>query len=208
MKNNTTIIFAAGIIVLVAGLFYLRGKNRSSTPANPAVDSHGHSAPANVSAVSLNSLVGKPASEFLLTDRDGNVYSPDALKGRNVVLFFNEGLMCYPACWSQIVSLAKDERFKDKDTVVLSVVADSKDDWQGAIDKMPELAQATVVFDRGAAVSNSFGALTTPSSMHYGRLPGHTYVVIDKNGVVRYVYDDPTMAINNDRLLVEIQRIK
>ena len=49
--------------------------------------------------------------------------------------------------------------------------------------------------------------LTLDSSMHYGSLPGHTYVIIDKEGIVRYVYDDPRMAINNDLLVAELGKL-
>ncbi len=206
-NNLTTIAIIIGVMGVVAGLFYLGLKNRPSQPATPAaVDNHGH-ATANVSSALLNSLVGKSVPVFSLTDRDNKTYSQDNLRGKNVILFFNEGLMCYPACWNQIVSLSKDERFKNDDTVVLSVVVDSKNDWQKAIDQMPELAQATVVFDSGASVSKTFGALTAPSSMHVGSLPGHTYVLINKEGMVKYVFDDPNMGIRNDQLIDELKKL-
>lgn len=207
-KNNTkTILIFAGIIVLMGALFYLGGRNRSSGPVAATGDSHGHNTAAKSSVALLNNLVGKPTPAFSFADRDDRIYSADNLRGKNVVLFFNEGLMCYPACWNQIVSLSKDERLKNNDTVILSVVVDSKNDWQKAIDKMPELALATVVFDNGAVVSNQFGALSTPSSMHPGSLPGHTYIVIDKEGMVRYVFDDPNMGIRNDQLIEELKKL-
>lgn len=209
-KNNTkTILWTAGAVLLIGSLFYFGGRNQPATPAgSTAANPHNHNMTANVSLAALNDLVNKPVSDFSLADRDGNVYSPANLKGKNVILFFNEGLMCYPACWNQIVSLAKDERFRNDDTVVLSVVVDSKEDWQKAINKMPELAQATVVFDTGAAVAKQFGVLTTPSSMHVGSLPGHTYVLMDKEGNVRYIFDDPQMGIRNNQLLAEISKLK
>ena len=154
-----------------------------------------------------DNLVGKPSPSFSLSDRDGKTYTSDNLKGKNVILFFNEGIMCYPACWNQIAAFPKDERFKKDDLVVLSVVVDPKENWEKAVKRMPDLAQATVVFDNGAAVSKQFGVLTTPSSMHYGSLPGHTYVVIDKAGVVKHVFDDPNMAIHNDQLVSEIAKL-
>lgn len=48
--------------------------------------------------------------------------------------------------------------------------------------------------------------LKTSSSMHYGSLPGHTYVIIDKEGMVRHVFDDPNMSIHNDQLVAEISK--
>lgn len=210
MKNNIkTIVVVAGIVALLGGLSYLSVKNKSSVSLNTAVDSHGHSLAANVSvsAAALNNLFGKPAPAFSFADREGKIYSQENLRGKDVVLFFNEGLMCYPACWNQIAAFAQDPRLKDNDIVVLSVVVDSKKDWQQAVEQMPELAQATVVFDAGAAASKKFGVLSTPSSMHPGSLPGHTYVVIDKEGIVRYIFDDPNMAIRNDQLALEISKL-
>jgi len=208
-KNNIkTIITAVGIIALIGALFYFGGRNKTNAPTNVVADPHHPNAGKSISLASLNSLISERTPSFSLADRDGKVYSSDNLRGKNVILFFNEGLMCYPACWNQIVSLAKDDRFKNDDTLVLSVVVDSKEDWQQAINKMPELAQATVVFDKGAAVSNQFGVLSTPSSMHPGSLPGHTFVVIDKESVIRYVFDDPQMGIRNDQLAFEIAKLR
>ncbi len=206
MKNNN--LLTAGIAIVIAAaiglLIWSGSKNKISAPA---VDQHGMPISTNTSAASLSDLVNKPAPDFAFADRDGKIYSLNELRGKNIILFFNEGLMCYPSCWNQIVALAKDERFKNAGTVVLSVVIDPLEDWQKAIDKMPELASAVVVFDKGGAVSKKFGTLTVPSSMHYGSFPGHSYVLIDKQGVVRYVLDDPNMGIHNDSLMEEIAKI-
>jgi len=207
-KNNVLIIlFVAGLIGVAAVLVYFSQKNKPDGQA-VAVDNHGHPIVNNSAAIpALNNLMGKPVPSFTLSDKDGNVYSSENLLGKNIILFFNEGLMCYPACWNQIAAFPKDERFSDDNTVVLSVVVDSKDDWRKAVSQMPELDAATVVFDQGAAVSKKFGVLTLPSSMHYGSLPGHTYIVIDKEGVVSHVFDDPNMALHNDKLAEEISRL-
>ena len=214
-KNKSTIVWTAGVIALLSGMFYLGGKNVAAPPAtlapvavSPATaDHHGNTANASISIEPLNALAGKSTPSFSLADRDGNVYSPENLRGKNVVLFFNEGLMCYPACWNQIVALAKDARFNENNTVVLSIVVDDKNDWQKAIAKMPDLARATVAFDTGSAASKKFQALTTPSSMHPGSFPGHTYLLIDAEGTVRFVLDDPAMAIHNDHLIDEIKKL-
>ncbi len=153
-------------------------------------------------------LLNSPAPAFELADRDGNVYSPGKLKGKNILLFFSEGLACYPACWDEMLALAKDKRFEENNTVVLSVVADKKEDWLGAIAKMPELEQAKVIFDQDAKVSQAYGMLNMPSTMHRGTLPGHSYVIIDKQGIVKYVYDDIKMGKNGDKLLAEIKNLK
>ena len=193
-NNNVSIIIIAVIIVAAVGfLIWSGGKNKTSAPA--------------VDQYEIPISVNKSAPDFALADKDGKIYSLKELRGKNIILFFNEGLMCYPACWNQIVALAKDERFKNTDTVVLSVVVDPPEEWQKAIEKMPELAEATVVFDKDATVSKKFNTLKTASSMHYGSLPGHTYVIIDKEGIIRYVFDDPNMGIRNDQLVAELSKL-
>lgn len=189
MKNNNifTIIISVVIVVAISLIIWSGNKNKAGAPADGLTD--------------------KPAPDFTLADRNGKIYSLSELRDKNIILFFNEGLMCYPSCWNQIVALAKDERFKDAGTIVLSVVVDNPQDWRGAVEKMPELAEAIIVFDKNAEVSKKFGMLTTASSMHYGSFPGHTYVIIDKEGVIKYVFDDPDMGIRNDQLIAEIEKL-
>ena len=210
-KINTPTITIAILVVAVIGLLIWNGgKNKTGAPTAvkaPAVDQHGHPIAAKISATPLNELADKPAPDFSLADKEGKIYSLGELRGKNIILFFNEGLMCYPACWNQIVALAKDERFKNPDTIVLSVVVDPPAEWQKATDKMPELAAATVLFDKNAAISKQFGMLTTASSMHYGSLPGHSFVLIDKEGVIKHIFDDPNMSIHNDQLVAELSRL-
>ncbi len=153
-------------------------------------------------------LVGRPAPAFSLTDRDGNTYTNDNLKGKRVVLFFNEGLMCYPACWNQMMEFPKDKRFDQDDVAVFSIVIDAKESWKKAIEKMPEMAAVRSLHDTDRTASKDFQMLNLPSSMHLGSIPGHTYVVIDKEGIVRYVLDDPKMAINNGTIYSEIEKLK
>ena len=155
----------------------------------------------------LDGLLNKPAPTFSLNDRNGNNYSSESLKGKNVVLFFSEGLACYPACWNQIASFATDQRFNAPDTVALSIVLDSPEDWQKVTQKMDGIDKANIVFDKGGQVSRAFGMLSLTSSMRQGTSPGHTYVVIDKQGIVRYVFDDPSMAVRNDQIASELAKL-
>lgn len=225
-NNMGMAIGAIGVISLIVAMLMVQGNkpqnnnmmNSGDISGNASTDMTGHnsggasnnmashhSSTTPQNTPDLNAMIGKPASNFSLTDKDGKTYSLESLKGKNVVLFFNEGLMCYPACWNQIVALSEDERFNN--TVALSVVVDSKEKWQSAINKMPALANATVVFDNGAVVSKKFNMLNTKSSMHYGSFPGHTFIIIDKEGIIRYIFDDPSMGIRNDQLIAEIGKI-
>jgi len=205
-------IAAIVIAAFLLGSYLSKNSPRSSALNNSAAadysqhsDSHHTGSSAPVSGAELNALIGKPLPDIQLTDMDGKTYTNESLKGKNTVLFFNEGLMCYPACWNQIAGFGGDSRFNTDDIQAFSIVVDSSNDWKRAIAKMPELAKAKTLFDVGANVSGKLGVLTLPSSMHTGSLPGHTYIVLDKAGIVRYVKDDPNMAIANNLLISQIE---
>ena len=190
--NSTTVVVVVAIaIFILSGMYFL-------------VRGSGAAADGNGIVGNINDLIGKPAPQFSLQDRNGVTYTNASLKGKNVVLFFNEGIMCYPACWNQMAALGQ---LDSSNTVALSVVIDQPSDWESAVQKMPQLGNATVLFDTSKSVSEEYGMLTVNSSMHYGSYPGHTFVVIDKQGIVRYVFDDPNMGIDNDKIANELQSL-
>ena len=114
--------------------------------------------------------------------------------------------MCYPACWNQMVAFGSDSRFDTNEIQAISILTDSSKDWQSAIDKMPELAKAKTLFDARASTSGKLGLLTYRLQCIEVR-SGHTFIVLDKDAVVKYVFDDPNMAIAND-MLGQNRRIK
>lgn len=171
--------------------------------SDPMADHHGGGA---VDVTIFNNLVGKLSPDFTLESHDGKKITLSQLKGQNVILFFNEGLMCYPACWNQIAAFGKDSELSKK-AVILNITVDPKNEWKQAIDKMPELAKATVLFDADRQVSQKYGVLTLPSSMHKGQFPGHSYVIIDKEGIVKFVRDDVSMAVRNTELTKDLGNI-
>lgn len=207
--SSSTILTIIVTAVVTLGIGYVLFKTapQGANQATGGDPMHGGSAVA-VNSAQLDSLVGKAMPAIQLTDKDGKTFSPADAKGKYTVLFFNEGLMCYPACWNQISAFGSDSRFNSDQIQAISVVTDPANEWQKAVTKMPELAKADTMFDTGANASRQLGMLTTASSMHKGSLPGHTYIVIDKEGIVRYVLDDPNMAIANDMLFGKIGALK
>lgn len=183
------------IVVALIGLVMFAGKDQPS-----------HNMSQNISADtgSFDSLKGKPAPDFTLTSYDGKTYSLSQLRGKKVILFFSEGIMCYPACWNQIAALGKDSKLNNEDVVTLSIVPDMRDEWVEAVRRMPDLGKGTILLDSDNAVSNRYGMLSLPSSMHRGSKPGHTYVIVDANGLVRYTQDDVNMGIQNQTLVNEL----
>ncbi len=206
-KLSVTAIMVTLVAVFILGYFLFKSSPKDSSQSLGHSDDHHSGEALATNSSALNSLVGKPMPNIQLLNKDGKVYTTTDLKGKNTVLFFNEGLMCYPACWNQIAAFGSDVRFNTDQIQAISVVVDSSTDWQRAISQMPQLAKATTMFDVGAKASRELGTLDTQSSMHKGSLPGHTYIVIDKGGIVRYVFDDPNMAIANDMLFSKITEL-
>lgn len=192
-KNNYTKLIVAGLIgvaAVVVGAALMQTESRQKEQTKSGELAAG--------------LIGQPLPAMQLTDKIGKPYALENLKGKNAVLFFNEGIMCYPACWNQIAAFGTDPRFNSPDTVAMSVVIDSPKDWEKAGEKMPDIAKATILFDQNAQASRQLGLLSAHSSMHAGSMPGHTYLLLDKQGVVREVFDDANMGVNNNLLMDKI----
>ncbi len=216
-KDYAVLISVNAVVAGAIILFAFSQQNSKTQPAKvgndskpqaPQVDSmDDHHKPQPSNSAAFDDLMGRQAPDFTLEDYGGKKITLSTFKGKNVLLFFNEGLMCYPACWNQIAAFGSDSEFSQKNTVVLNITVDPKNDWKDAVNKMPELTKATVLFDSDRAVSTAYGVMTLPSSMHRGQFPGHTYVIVDKDGIVRFARDDSQMAVRNQELLVELAKL-
>lgn len=188
------IVIGVIVVAFVAMLTFGTRKTPNSAAMRPTVGN-------------FAALIGKPAPDFTLQGLDGKTYSLSQWHGKKVVLFFNEGIMCYPACWNQMAALGTDQSLNSGQVVTASIVPDSADEWTDATRRMPELSKGTILLDTNTTVSSKYGVLSLPSSMHKGMKPGHTYVVIDQNGIVRYTKDDPNMGINDNALKRELAKL-
>jgi peroxiredoxin len=188
-KKNLKVYGIAAAVVIILVVLAVNGQSNDN----------------KVSYTVLKDMMGKPAPDFTITDHAGNMFALSSQRGKNVILFFSEGAMCYPSCWNQIMSLAHDTRFSNNDVVAVSIVTDTKQEWDDIVKYQPKLQTNTLLFDTDKAASMVYGVLNLPSSMHKGYTPGHTYFVIDKNGIITFAMDDPTMGINNDVLASKLQ---
>ena len=200
------------LAVVILGSMFIKVTTKSPTDlTSPTAASgdemadHHKSKPADTAA--FRGLMDDTAPDFELATFEGKKVKLSELRGKNVLLFFNEGLMCYPACWEQIAAFGQDGDFSKSNTVVLNITVDPKAQWERAVAQMPKLATATVLLDTDKSVSSKYGVMSLESSMHRGQFPGHTYVLIDKEGVIRYLLDDPQMAVRNKQLLEEAAKL-
>ena len=207
MSKTTVIVIEAVLAVVILGSIFFKATSAPPTPVPVSDPMADHHKPKPADASIFSGLINQPAPDFTLPTFDGKNIQLSQMRGKNVLLFFNEGLMCYPACWDQITAFGADSGFAAANAVVLNITVDPQSQWQQAIVKMPKLAAATVLLDTQKETSAKYGVLSLESSMHRGQFPGHTYVLIDKKGIVRFQLDDPTMAIRNKQLLEEIAKL-
>lgn len=198
-KKNIYILVILGIVTAIFLVFIVFKPSNGITPNQTASIS---------GSQILSAVIGQKAPGFSLQDIDGKTVSLSGYLGKkNVVLFFTEGAMCYPACWDQMSAFAQDSRFNSSTTQAISVVVDTPQEWQQIESQTPEMKGADILFDTARAVSREYGVLNLPSSMHPGSFPGHTYFIVDKTGVIRYALDDPMMGIRNDAIWNAMQNL-
>src|SRR5665811_1425214 len=141
-----------------------------------------------------SSATTRVAPDFTLTDTSGTQVSLAALRGKVVVLYFNEGAGCQ-ACITQMGILEKDPRFAAEGLTVLPIVMDPKDDITAAM--AANGVRTPFLLDDGT-VSKAYGTLG--KGMHAG-LPGHGFVLIDGAGIERWQGDYPSMWLDPATLL-------
>src|SRR3990167_6342502 len=101
MKQLNQKIFIGMMVVIIGGLILFTGGNKSSeTKSTISSDIEGK--------IYFKEAIGQKAPDFEVESIDGEKVKLSDYLGKNIVLFFNEGAMCYPACWNQIAELGND----------------------------------------------------------------------------------------------------
>jgi peroxiredoxin Q/BCP len=206
-----------GAVIAVTGIVILvnRGSDPAagpgSTPA-PAMDM-GTPNQATHGSAQYPYAVGDPgigavAPEFQLKSTAGGDFDLSSYAGKDpVLLYFQEGLTCQP-CWDQIVALQKDMpafRALGIDTIV-SITNDPYAQLKQKADD--EALSIPILADENGSVSNAYGTLRY--GMMMGMNPGHTFILVGKNGriVWRADYGGPpkyTMYLPPQTLLQDLK---
>lgn len=194
------VYMAVGAVVIIIGSLIIFGRSGSSNATSGTTGTASK-------PIKFDQAIGQTAPDFTLKSSGGSDVKLADYRGKYVVLFFNEGSMCYPACWNQIKELANDSRFNSEQIKAFSIVTDTKSEWDSIMKKNPSYSNQDLLFDNDRDVSKAYNVMNLRSSMHPGAYPGHTYFIIDKEGTIRYTLDDPSMAIRNDQIAAEIGKL-
>lgn len=174
----------AAAVVLVLALAVGQSKPPGSTPASTRVNSG--LAPA---FSERDVLTGRPITNA-------------TLRGHNVLLFFSEGVMCQ-ACFEQIQSLQQHAaQLRSRGLTLVSITTDSPEVLRQAIQEYH--ITTPMISDQERTMSTTYGALG--QGMHPDT-DGHTFILLDPSGHIRWRKDYSTMYIPPNQLLGEIPKI-
>jgi len=154
------------------------------------------------------SQLNKPAPAFDETNAiTGEPVSSDSLRGKNVLLFFSEGVMCQ-ACFQQIQALeAREAELKQRGLVLVNITNDRAGDAQQAA--ATYRLSTPLIADEDRNMSSAYNVLG--QGMH-PNTAGHTFILVDRAGIIRWRRDywlgsDPTMYVKPDKLFADIPKL-
>lgn len=129
---------------------------------------------------------GEAAPGFKLAATDGTTFDLAAMRGRTVMLYFQEGVGCQP-CWDQLRDIeAHQDQFQALGIdQVVSITGDPPEALKAkaALEKI----RTPVLSDPGLTVSRSYSA--NQYGMMGASADGHSFVVVGKDGVIAWRAD-------------------
>jgi peroxiredoxin len=151
---------------------------------------------------------GKKAPDFTLASSNGGNVTLSALRGKTVLLYFQEGLTCQP-CWDQITDLEKSAA-KVKAAGIDQVISITTNPVNLIAQKTRDMKLTTpVLSDPNLAVSKAYHATDFHMSM-MSNVDGHSFLLIGPDQVIKWRADyggppKETMYLPVPRLLADIK---
>ena len=150
---------------------------------------------------------GEPAPELRLPATDGSTFDLASLRGKRVLLYFQEGIMCQP-CWDQLVDI--ESRWDDFEAAGIDTIASITSDDLGPLRQKVALEKLStpLLSDPGVEVSKTWEA--NLYGMMGTSMNGHSLIVVGPDGTIEWRADyggEPnyTMYVPVDRLLADLR---
>jgi thioredoxin-dependent peroxiredoxin len=132
--------------------------------------------------------VGDRAPDFTLPDQHGHPVRLSDFRGRKAVVLYFYPKDDTPGCTKEACAFRDQyQDFTDAGAEVIGVSSDSADSHAKFVGKYH--LPFTLVADRGGTVRKQYGVPAT-----FGLLPGRVTYVIDREGVVRHVFNSQLQA--------------
>jgi peroxiredoxin len=148
-----------------------------------------------------NRLKSGPAPTFAAQDIvSGRVISSSYFKSHKyTLLFFSEGVMCQ-SCLEQIQSLERiSGQIAKRHLALVSITPDSPAELRQAVAEYK--IHTPLLTDESRRMSTDYDVLGL--GMH-ADMPGHTFILVDQNGKIRWRHDYTKMFVPTNELLKAI----
>jgi peroxiredoxin Q/BCP len=197
---GVAIIIGAAIIALGV-IFFLNnpGPGSSSTGTNQA---------GKYAFQVGNPGPGAQAPAIRLPSTDGNIFDLASMRGKTVLLYFQEGLTCQP-CWDQLKDIQSNinDFHALKIDRIVSITTDPLDALKQKV--ADEGLSIPVLSDPGLAVSQAYSA--NSYGMMGASRDGHTFIVVGPDGRIKWRADyggspNYTMDVPVPNLIADIRR--
>jgi len=133
-----------------------------------------------------NLRIGQPAPDFTLPDQNNEETSLSDYRNKNNVVLFFYPKDFSPGCTTQACHFRDSyEDFTDLGAVVIGISGDSVESHKKFLDEY--LLPFTLLSDRDGEVRKLYGATKI-----FGLLPGRYTFIIDKDGIIRYIFTSET----------------
>ncbi len=134
--------------------------------------------------------VGHKAPDFKLPDTDKNEVTLESFKGKNLVIFF------FPMAWTGVCTkemCSVQEDYKMYNSLNAAVIGISVDSHL-ALKKFKEenKIEYPLLSDFNKTTIHDFGIVQSSFSAVYKDVAKRATVIIDKNGIVKYIQVTPT----------------
>ena len=152
---------------------------------------------------------GQMAPEFsLLSVTNGTSFNLASFANKSdVLLFFNEGLSCSP-CLQQMIDIDRNySAFHKMGLVVVSITTDQPTNL-GIWASNNKISNMMVLSDYSRQVDQSYSMMGAGTgSMHPGMAPGHSFVLVGKDGKIlwRADYGTMTMYVPMNQLIASVK---
>ena len=143
---------------------------------------------------------GGDAPAFRLASTAGGEVSLADYRGRNVLLYFNEGVGC-DVCFVQTAKLEADGGLTKAGVPLVPVVMNPVGQVQTELRRFG--LQEPYLVDPGGSVSKEYKTLGTG---HHADRPGHTFVLVGPDGRIRWRGDYPGMWVEPAQLAKDVLR--
>jgi len=203
-----------GVAIIALGvIFFVNNSGGSSPSGSSSGGSSSSGSPVGVGQAGKYAFqVGSPgpgeqAPPITLPSTAGGTFDLALLRGKTVLLYFQEGLTCQP-CWDQLKDIqSKSDEFHALGIdQIVSITTDPLDALEQKV--TDEGLSIPVLSDRGLAVSRAYTA--NGYGMMGASRDGHTFILVGPDGRIEWRADyggapNYTMYVPVPKLIADIR---